>query len=98
MLECQDFSKILVVLGLQNSGGEGVGTPIRLMTKLIGLRRICRANVTRSVHAKILSRGEFIFGRRGRCALMLPVPFKLEFAKILSGGDSLLFLGGEGAA
>ena len=36
---------------------EKVGTPIRLMTKLIGLRGI-RANVT--------------------------VPFKLEFAKILS--------------
>ena len=38
----QDFSKILVVLGLQiqgKGGGEGeVGTPIRLMTKLIGLK------------------------------------------------------------
>ena len=45
-MQYQDFSKILVVLGLQNSGGGGVGTPIRLMTKLIGLRRIRRANVT----------------------------------------------------
>jgi hypothetical protein len=60
----QDFSKSLVLLGLQNSGGK-VGTPIRLMTKLIGLRRI-RANVTvpfKLEFAKILSRGEFIFGR-----------------------------------
>ena len=39
----QDFSKILVVLGLQNSRR---GTPIRLMAKLIGLRRLPRANVT----------------------------------------------------
>ena len=34
---CQDFSKILVVLGFEIQGGE-VATPTRLMAKLIGLR------------------------------------------------------------
>ena len=38
-LNNQDFSKILVVLGFEIQGK--IGTPIRLMAKLIGLRIQC---------------------------------------------------------
>jgi hypothetical protein len=88
---CQDFSKILVVLGLQNSGGRGGWYPYKANDKInrVKTNTSCQCYPFRSTWSspKILSRGEFIFGRRGRRALMLPVPFKLEFAKILSRGE-----------
>ena len=69
----QDFSKILVVLGLQNSGGgDGGGGwyPYKANGKINRVKTTtCQCyRPFKLEFAKILSRGEFIFGRRGRGA------------------------------
>ena len=76
----QDFSKILVVLGLRNSGRRGMGRRIwellRLMAKIIGLRRL-RANVTvtfKLEFAKILSSSYFWAARARRAKRAAPSP------------------------